>query len=185
MAPKAAPPPTTLTLRPGRDAHPGDIAKARPKRTAKEMKKLRQEAATRKAEVAEHRKAGIAKAATKVLRPRPEQTTEPENENSGNDGDVIDPCSSGPGSSDEFQLDIDDAELDLSEDEEAIDKGRGRKTKVVGTKKQKGSMRNAVAEARAKISAPNSTADAQVNAKLVHPVLLLQLRSPKVLSFSL
>ncbi|KAJ7837315.1 hypothetical protein B0H13DRAFT_2677899 [Mycena leptocephala] len=186
MAPKAAPPPTTLTLRPGRDAHPGEIAKARPKRTAEEMKKLRQEASARKAEAAENRKAGIAKAATvevrqevedrandrdgnnpppttmqKVLRPRPEQTTEPENENSGNDGDVIDPCSSGPGSSDEFQLDGNDAELDLSEDEEAIDKGRGRKTKVTGTKKQKGSMRNAVAEARAKISAPDSTADAQ------------------------
>ncbi|KAJ7932344.1 hypothetical protein B0H13DRAFT_2263331 [Mycena leptocephala] len=186
MAPKAAPPPTTLTLRPGRDAHPGEIAKARPKRTAEEMKKLRQEASARKAEAAENRKAGIAKAATvevrqevedrandrdgnnpppttmqKVLRPRPEQTTEPENENSGNDGDVIDPCSSGPGSSDEFQLDGNDAELDLSEDEEAIDKGRSRKTKVTGTKKQKGSMRNAVAEARAKISAPDSTADAQ------------------------
>jgi hypothetical protein len=72
------------------------------------MKKLRQEASARKAEAAENRKAGIAKAATvevrqevedrandrdgnnpppttmqKVLRPRPEQTTEPENENSG------------------------------------------------------------------------------------------------------
>ncbi|KAJ7844798.1 hypothetical protein B0H13DRAFT_2364028 [Mycena leptocephala] len=194
MAPKAAPPPTTLTLRPGRDAHPGEIDKARSKRTAEEMKKLRQEAAARKAEATENRKAGIAKAATvevrqevedrandrdgnnpplmtmqKVLRPRPEQTTEPKNEDSGNDGDVIDPCSSGPGSSDEFQLDGNDAELDLSEDEEAVDKGRGRKTKVTGTKKQKGSMRNAVAEARAKISATDSAADAQGKRKARPP----------------
>jgi hypothetical protein len=108
MPPKPAPPPTTLTLRPDRDAHPGEIDKARHKRTPDEMKKLRQDTAARKTEAAEKRKAGIAKAAVvevrqesedqandrdgnnpppttiqKVLRCRPEQTTEPSNEGSG------------------------------------------------------------------------------------------------------
>ncbi|KAJ7856465.1 hypothetical protein B0H14DRAFT_3448395 [Mycena olivaceomarginata] len=159
---KAVPPPTTLTLRANLRAAAAANKKAASNKKERAIAKAARVEERMDAEDRANDQDGNNPPPTtmkKVLRPRPEP--EPVEMDPGNDGGFIDPVSPGPGSSDDLQPNVEEEDqLDLSEDEEHLEKTSAtRQKKQSGPKK--GLVRGAVAAARTQISTAEGTPDSQ------------------------
>ncbi|KAJ7491536.1 hypothetical protein B0H11DRAFT_2228685 [Mycena galericulata] len=175
-APKPRPfaPTVSMALRPKRAAQPGALDMPQEKRSHEQTQKDKQAEDDKKSQAAAKKKQGIANVAaienktaaedktrdeqanhppatsmSKVLRPRPETAPNAATADIV-EGEVIDPISDGPGSSDEYQPGEEDEgeQMDPSEDEE----GAGPAPKPTGRAKKlpNGAYRMAVDDERKK-----------------------------------